>query len=101
MPEPPPAHALIVDAWLEDTQTLNVKFDQPVTVFDGLNVGTWLIEDTGQGNVVPTELVQTDVDSIWLFTAVEITSGIVGYTGADPGGLSSANGFPASDSHAY
>ena len=91
---------MIVDAWLEDTQTLNVQFDQPVTVTDQWNVGAWLVDDVG-GSFPPTEIVQIDVDVIWLITPTDMTSGTVGYTGGDPGGLTTAEGFPASDSKAY
>ena len=47
------------------------------------------------------ELIQIDVDVIWLITSKDMTSGTAGYTAGDPGGLSSANGFPDSDEHSY
>ena len=94
---------MIVDAWLEDTQTLNVRFDHPITVPGGssTDVGAWIINDTIEGEIVPTELIQTDVDTIWLITATNMTSGSVGYSAANPGGLSTPNGFPATDEEEY
>ena len=91
---------MIINAWLEDPLTLNVQFDRPVTVADGGNVGAWLVDDVG-GSFAPTEMTQVDVDVIWLFTASEMTSGTAGYSGGNPGGLTSVDGFPTSDSHAY
>src|SRR5688500_8341214 len=100
-PPPPPAGATIVNAWMEDTQALTVQFGRRVEVIEGHNVGAWMVHDDANGDIVPTEMTQVDGDTIWLFTATEMTTGTAGYSGSNHGGLHCVDGFPASDSHGY
>jgi hypothetical protein len=44
---------------------------------------------------------QIDVDVIWFIVPTDMTSGTIGYSAGDVGGLSTANGFPDSDEGAY
>src|SRR5688500_13238922 len=63
-PPPPPTGATIINMWLEDALTLNVQFDRPVEVVEGHNVGAWMVHDDVNGDIVPTEMTQVDVDTI-------------------------------------
>ena len=102
-PPPPPPFARIIEVWLEDTQTINVRFDQPIIVAGGstTDVGAWVVEDSIAGTLVPIEMDQIDVDVIWFIVPTDMTSGTIGYSGGNVGALTSADGFGESDSHGY